>query len=473
MLVIVSDIHLTDGTSGQTIRDRAFRVFRQRLRDLAYDASWRKSPENDGEARYEPIKTFDIILLGDILDVIRSDKWLMDGRKGVRPWHINQSAATNKNLAKKVAQITSEIIRNNKKSLAILKGLSSGRKAADWITLPPATPDGKPDDKTGWHPDDPDRVRVKVKIHYMAGNHEWFFNLPGGSYNEIRSKIKKAMGLANNPKAPFPYDPEESGDILKILAEHHVWARHGDIYDSFNYQDNQGRLASSLGDAIVIELVNRFPSEVSTLEIPQEVKDGMKEIDNVRPLWLIPLWIDGLLRRTGLNREQTKQVKAVWDRLVNEFLKIDFVKKQDSFWDPLDNVDKLEAMLKFSKGISLSVLGRILSWFDENVPVKAESYQKNAITESRFKNRTAQFIVYGHTHRHEIVPLDVTKLTSEKELGQIYLNTGTWRRVHTLARSNPRDAEFIGYNIMAYLAFFKDDERCGRAFEAWSGALGV
>ena len=59
---------------------------------------------------------------------------------------------------------------------------------------------------------------------------------------------------------PFPCDSERSADILRILTEHRVWARHGDIYDSFNYQDNQGRRASSLGDAIVIELVKRFPN---------------------------------------------------------------------------------------------------------------------------------------------------------------------------------------------------------------------
>jgi hypothetical protein len=27
--------------------------------------------------------------------------------------------------------------------------------------------------------------------------------------------------------------------------------------------------------------------------------------------------------------------------------------------------------------------------------------------------------------------------------------------------------------VMTYLAFFKDDERLGRPFEAWSGSLGV
>ncbi len=473
MLVIVSDIHLTDGTSGATIREGAFRVFRQRLRDLAYDASWRAKPGDNNAARYKPIESFDVILLGDILDVIRSNKWLMNGRSGVRPWHFGRSAEINGRLARKVDQITSDIVEKNKDSLAVLKGLSAGRKAANWITLPPATRYGKPDDTVGWEPEDPRRVRVEVRIHYIVGNHEWFYNLPGKPYNDIRTKIKAAMGLANDPKVPFPHDPEESADIKKVLHEHHVWARHGDIYDSFNYQDNQGRLASSLGDVIVIELVNRFPHEVDKLDVPQRLKENLKEIDNVRPLFFIPIWIDGSLRRSSANRKQTKEIKTVWDKLVDEFLKIDFVKSQDSFWNPLDDVDKLEALLKFSKGISLSTLGKIVNWYGKNVSTKVESYYKKALTESAFKNRSAQFVVYGHTHRNEIIPLDITELTEGKELRQIYLNSGTWRRVHTLAQSNTKDAEFIDYNIMTYLAFFKGDERRGRSFEAWSGALGV
>lgn len=473
MLVIVSDIHLTDGTSGKTIKEGAFRVFRQRLRDLAYDASWRAQPNNNKVPRYKPIETLDIILLGDILDVIRSDKWLMNGQRGVRPWHFDQSAGIDGRLAKKVDQITSDIVRNNKNSLDVLKGLSSGRKASHWVTLAPATRDGKPDDTVGWEPEDPRRLRVEVRIHYITGNHEWFFSLPGQPYDKIRSKIKAAMGLANDPKVPFPHDPEESADIRKILNEHHVWARHGDIYDSFNYQDNQGRLASSLGDVIVIELLNRFPHEIDKLDVPKSLKENLKEIDNVRPLFFIPLWIDGSLRRSGANRKQIKEVKSVWDNLVDKFLRIDFVKNQDSFWNPLDDVDKLEVLLKFSKGISLSTLSKIVNWYGKNVTTKVESYYKKALTESAFKNRTAQFVVYGHTHRNEIIPLDITKLTEEKELKQIYLNAGTWRRVHTLAQSNTKDAEFVDYNIMTYLAFFKGDERLGRAFEAWSGALGV
>jgi hypothetical protein len=127
VLVIISDLHLTDGTSGETISQSAFGGFRERLRDLAYDASWR----SDG--KYRPIEEIDVVLLGDILDVIRSTKWLATS---VRPW----SDAQSQDFVKKIGEINSAVIEHNKASLDILKSLSSGRS----LTLPPATAEGKP-----------------------------------------------------------------------------------------------------------------------------------------------------------------------------------------------------------------------------------------------------------------------------------------------------------------------------------------
>ncbi len=40
MLVIISDLHLTDGTSGETIAAHAFRIFRDNLGDMIYETSW-------------------------------------------------------------------------------------------------------------------------------------------------------------------------------------------------------------------------------------------------------------------------------------------------------------------------------------------------------------------------------------------------------------------------------------------------
>ena len=474
MLVIVSDLHFTDGSSGETIREGAFKVFRQRLSDLAYDASWRlrtKRLRNGKEENvyvYEPIREFDIILLGDILDVIRSKRWGF-GKNAVRPWDYGKSAVDTKRVAATVCAITNDILAANRASLGVLAGLSQPPA----ITLPPAK-GGKPHPDVGWAPEADGRTPVTVRLHYMVGNHDWFYHLPDAAFVPIRRAITRAMGLANKPKNPFPHDPEESPTISKVLANHAVFARHGDIYDSFNFDDD--RDASSLGDVIVIELLNRFPAAVNAQRkkqlkgLPPEVVDGLREIDNVRPLLLVPVWIDGLLRRLCADHKQIAQVKAVWNQLVTGFFKIEFVKSRDSILNPWDNVDKLEAALRFSRGVSLHTASRLLAWINDRGFKKPDSYHEEALTEPNFKNRTARYVVYGHTHHHEIVPLDVC-YTRQGELNQLYLNAGTWRRVHRLARLNTKDEEFIDYNVMTYLAFFRGDERCGRPFEAWSGAL--
>lgn len=454
MLVIVSDLHLTDGSSGETIPTGAFRCFRERLRDLAYDASWR------ADGKYRPIEELHVLLLGDILDVIRSEKWLTGE---MRPW----SDTDNSQFAATIKGITADILMNNKDSLDVLKSLHDVKR----FTIPPAAADGGPA-RVSRDPSAAERVPVTVHIHYMIGNHDWFYRLPGDDYDKVRQNIVAAIGLANPSGVPFPYEAEESEQLARVLADHRVYARHGDFFDEFNYEGN--RNASSLGDAIVVELLNRFPKKVADEmggELPKDCLEGLMEIDNVRPLLLIPVWVDGLLRRTCADTDQVKQVKKIWDGLVDKFLELPFVRERDSVWNLFDNVDKLEWALKFSKGVSLRTIGQVMQWVYEKHGDVREKFYTNALTERAFKNRSARHIVYGHSHHHEIVPLDLW-YGSGGISRHIYLNSSTWRCVHELARLNPKNQEFIGYKVMTYLAFFKDGERRGRSFESWSGALG-
>src|SRR5262249_33271472 len=334
MLVIISDLHLTDGTSGQTIRQSAFGGFRERLRDLAYDASWR----NDG--KYRPIEEIDVVLLGDILDVIRSTKWLATS---VRPWSGVQSPE----FAKKIGKINSAVIEHNKASLDILKSLSSGRS----LTLPPANAEGKPAFTSRKNPDSNDRVPVRVQLHYLVGNHDWFYHLPGPQYDSIRAQVVDALELQNDPSVPFPHDPARSEELMQIYRSHHVFARHGDIFDKLNYELE--RNASSIGDAIVIELVNRFPAAVAEelgTDLPDVCAKGLREIDNVRPLVLIPVWVNGLLRRT-CSIAVSNKIKGIWDRLTGDFVSLPFISQRLWTTRLFGSVAKLEWALKFSHGV--------------------------------------------------------------------------------------------------------------------------
>ncbi len=460
MLVIISDLHLTDGTSGETIQPGAFRIFKERLSDMAYDASKR------ADGRYKPIETLDLILLGDIFDLIRSSKWVVNSNNTpchVRPWdNINSQP-----FIDKVREIHADTLVHNAKSLSILKALSQ----KDGVTIPPATPTD-----TVRHvsrdPDDPQRHSVTVRTHYMVGNHDWFYHLTGSAYDQMRQEVINALGLCHPANKPFPYALSEVPDLEGTCAIHNVYTRHGDIYDTDNFDGN--RNASSLGDAVVVEILNRFPAEVELRlghELPAACLAGLRELDNVRPMLVIPVWINDVLERTCKNPQQIQKVKDIWDELADNFLEVPFVQSHNKPGKFPDQVDTLELALKFSKRIPLRLASMFIAWFQKKSKSRV-SYHKTAFAESAFKNKTAKYIVHGHTHHHEIVPLD-SSLVGGKPFNQFYLNSGTWRRVHELAQYKPEQQEFMGYYEMTYFAFYKGDERKGRPFEVWAGTLGA
>ncbi len=442
MLVIVSDLHLTDGSSGETIRSGAFRVFRERLRDLAYDASWR------AEDRYEPISSPDVVLLGDICDVIRSASWC-SAPPEIRPW----GSVEDPRFARMVSQITTDILKANADSLAVCRSLGDRRT----ITVPPATSDGKPA-RVSRDPSAPERQPVQVNVHYLLGNHDWVYCLPGPAFDATRESIIAAFGLCNSPSRPFTHDASQDDAIRQCLRDHKVIARHGDVFDPLNFEGR--RPGSSLGDAIVIELLNRFSEEAIRQlggQLPPACVSGLREIDNVRPLLDVPGWLNDLLGRL-CTREQADEVKAIWNRIADAFLALPFVRRHNTV-DCLG----LRLALRFSTGASIANLTGISGLLQRMQLGKDEDYSAHATTELR---DDARFVVYGHTHGPEVVPL---RAADPRAPSRLYFNSGTWRAVHTRVRD--ADQEFGGFHVMTYLAFFKGDERKGRAYESWTGTL--
>ena len=355
-----------------------------------------------------------------------------------------------------VTRITEDVIRNNEQSLDILRSLH----IPEIMSLPPTAQDGGVAVKPSY------RVPVPVRIHYLVGNHDWFFHLKGSAYDAVRKIIIDAIGLENPADIPFPHEPLESQAIEKIYRTHRVFARHGDIFDPINYEHR--RDASSLGDAIVVELLDKFGVAVRGrlgARLPDECASGLKEMDNVRPLSIIPIWVDGLLANT-CTPALAEEIKNIWNELVREFLKLDFVTDR-----PFGSSILIKLGFEISKDVPMSGLSDIAAWFSSKFGgARAESFYPYAMHEKSFIDGWAKFIVYGHTHHYEIVPLQSLR-QGDTITNQIYINSGTWRPVHELARFHPSYKRFIGYHVMTYLTFFKDDERKGKAFESWTGAL--
>jgi hypothetical protein len=453
MLVIVSDLHLKDGTSGTSITSDAFRIFAERMRDLAYRASWRA-----GDSVYAPITSIDLVMLCDVFDQIRSTKWLeVDGQPvTVRPWDDPNSPA----FIQKINDINDGTLAYNARVFQAIKLISEGKG----ITLPPAV-NGYPDVQSG------ERVTVKVNIYFMVGNHDWFFCLPGEPYNQMRQKVIDALGLANSSE-PFPYAPWDSPVLAEVLGQHRVFARHGDFFDKMNYDPERGRAAATLGDAMAVELLDRFPYDVRKElegELPPQFVEGLKELANVRPALVTPLWIGNLVNRYARDESQADKVKEIWNGLVRRFLDLDFVRSHDKKLK-FDTVDALEVVLTISKELPFDTVNKMMAKIGEKLWGNKISIAKHALEEQAFLNQSARYIVYGHTHFHEVVPLD-SNVIDGKNFDQVYINSGTWHSYHDLTLRDPSQHKFVPTHVMTYLTFFKDDERKNHAFETWSGSL--
>ena len=455
MLVAISDIHLNDGTCGKSLSPGAFHIFRERLEHLAYLASFR----TDGT--YRPLESIDLLLLGDIFEMLHSTRWLKEqkGEAGyVRPWSNPESPE----LAQKILDITQAILAHNVESMSVLRQMADGRA----ISLPPVNSLGKPAMGAS------ERVQVPVHIYYMVGNHDWFFHLPGEAYHQPRQLIIEAAGLENHP-APIPHAPDEWDVLIRLFEKYRVFARHGDIYDHWNYNPRLGRDASTLGDALCVELISRFPEEVGKRmgdSLPDNFYHGLHEMINVRPNVAVPLWICSQLRHYGIGDKMETRLKGIWNELVAEFLNLDFVRHQDSRWNPFESVDKLELMLKLTRWTSIENFNKIILLIKKKLFDNDWSLVQNALREYAFTSRQADFIIYGHTHHHEIIPLDVY-YNNEKDVYQFLVNTGTWRSYFDLTRYHPEQQKFLPFQLMSYLAFFTGDERKGRRHEAWLGKL--
>ena len=482
MLIIISDLHLGDGTTAESIPASAFHLFAKRLRQDAHFASLHYG-------KYRPIEELDVALMGDILDPLHSTKWLFpttgneefisvnganlvritepSEKNYVRPW----SDPTDPKFALKLLEVTRSILEYNSEALEVFRNLASG----EYIEFDPADQSGERLTRSG------EKIRLKVRFHYMVGNHDWYYHLQGEAFDRIRQEIIDAMGLCN-PPSPFPFDlrkadpnspwqVDEYPDIERLFRDYKVFARHGDCFDSFNFDHEKGRDYSTLGDAFTMEVCNRYPEELKRRSNwNPEIIDNLRYITNIRPSLATPLWVTGQIRKLAVENKlkevREDELKKVWDDLADNFLHLDLVRKADKSFE-FDIVDKMQLAIKISRVISFEMVDSLVFRLQNKASASVDrSFARFALQEPAFLDNSARYIVYGHTHHHETIPLDYDDMYGN----QIYFNSGTWHTYFDLARKDPTEKKFIPYKALTYITFYKDDEHDERHFETWSGA---
>ena len=201
MHVFASDIHLTDANTGGVCSDEHLVSFVDRIMALAAE---RRS------------KKVTLVLVGDIFDLLRSDKWatLWD-QKGSAPWR--GMSAKFKHFKNSDAETTARQVLDD----TCKRYPTFSQKLAGYIN------------------------EGKLETVYLPGNHDFMVQLDA----ELRKKVVNSLGLTHDPKKAFP--------LTYANNSASVFALHGNSFDPLNWhRETEGFWA--MGDAIVLRIVNRF-----------------------------------------------------------------------------------------------------------------------------------------------------------------------------------------------------------------------
>lgn len=466
MLVFISDLHFVDGTAGE--HNLPLEAFEIMFDDLATRA-------RDPKRKVQEIK---LVLLGDIIDLLRSEKWLADDFPlAARPWgqtglqDIPQPQPDSPTL---------------RRCLEILLGdpdwgpLRPGPLSPKNLDKPEPPPGLQQDTilwknwKTFYHLRQLKNlyeIKQPVEIIYIPGNHDRLVNL----YPELREALGRILGLTlSSDWYPYQFQAPNYG----------VFARHGHQFDLWNYGggadlSRSGQLQLPIGDVFTTEFAVKIPWLFQRLygETYPEMAANLRDIDNVRPLGAVLEWIYYRLKVSGGAK---RALDEVFDQVVKELLDIDFVQQWRS---PATNWDEVLRALSSNwirwlpKKIldviqSEDLLGLFLGVTDflarpeEDPLVKAAYYENIWSTDARYN-----FIVYGHTHTPLHLPLDV--VGGKREVA--YINTGTWRPRIQRTVTWDKAHDFVEYKHMTFTFFYLPEEdprnkKSGTSsFEVWTG----
>lgn len=343
---------------------------------------------------------FKVLLLGDIFEILKSRLWHTNG---VRPW----DSCTSRHI-ETVSEIFEKIATVNAAFFAVLRAL-------------------------------PD-MAGEGEVVYVPGNHDWPLN--GKMGGPARRHLIDVAGLRHQGGGPFPY--------VFTDVDHSLWASHGHEHDAANRTDPT---KISLGDAIVIEVLLVLPELVAASLGCASSDPRLKflhELDNVRPqsVGAMVSWL--LLGAQQL--EHAEAGKLVADAIRTVVGKLRELRKRDNASDAWVQGDRwiggLVAAADFllKKGDLLQMLAKLGGGGDESYADFGYIDLSRAFgkgNKQRFRH-----IAHGHTHLPEHVGLALDWASDAKP--SVYLNTGTWRRVHRFGRRKDK-------NKSPYFAEFKEE----------------
>jgi UDP-2,3-diacylglucosamine pyrophosphatase LpxH len=443
MLVLVSDLHVTDETTANNVNPEAFAL----LGDEILDAAARRGA-----------REIHLVLLGDILDLVRSDFWHRHAiPMAERPWGGRLDPRTAMNSAAETVEAQFRAI------LAAALASPAGTALAGMLArLSGAT--------------------LPLTVTYVIGNHERvMWNFPSlqedarRSLPQISAFASRVERLDYGVLARHGHEWDEPTHGWRLRREVLMPAEPIDRFSPEAYR------TMAIGEAVTAELMSGLVFHARDAGAPPELIDQLKDVNNLRPLldvfgWLE--WIGGARGRThqamlhqalrrSLDGLLDSSLARAWDRLQADLLLTG------------DLVDRLEQARALLLGPDFdSFRGRVewLQRLQRLLPAMLpgdDAVYAGAGAEAAFSGAPApggiEHVIYGHTHRarHDYLAASAAGAV------QLYVNTGTF--LPLISRTRDRTSFASEQQLTMVFAYRADEDLEGKvpgttSLDIWNGA---
>lgn len=401
MIIVLSDLHFSEAQSSQIGSHR----FNRNLPPEAFLAYF---SEINKFARANQVKSVDLVLAGDILELSRSSIWL-EGES--RPYISNNDVQPGSE--------TEKII------LKIILAISREDRVSETLTL---------FREINQHFD------MDIHVHLILGNHDRLAN----ATPKIREEVRKIFGIKGGSALIDYYliMEDKQGKPFCLI-------RHGHEYDRTNFSMDVLEMESilpdipddvyskaSLGDITTVEFgaslswlfVNQYGEEaILKDETLLALYQRLMEFDDVRPA---TAWLSYLFSTPGVNKKKTWQLmKPSFTKIINTLSNHDqFTKtlKQSAAISKFVQII-LMAVLRsglFKQGVPYWLVTRIMKRVSKSIRLQTQAKWAKREALIQDKDSGCKCVISGHTHFAE-----VSLLSAKSGDERYYLNTGTWRNV--------------------------------------------
>jgi UDP-2,3-diacylglucosamine pyrophosphatase LpxH len=446
MLVIISDLHVTDESTSRNFNAKALSGLL--LREVVHNAR-----ANAKEVRF--------VLLGDTFDLVRSDYWVKDVPAAERPWNGSLSSETGMNTHPHVEAHYGHVLDSvcdTRAGKTLFRTINSLKRRSS----------------TG------SRRKVFTKITFVTGNHDRAII----AFPSLQKKIRDLIDDVDEVEfLTGVYAPEYG-----VLARHgHEWDEQCYGYDLYTKVLRKGSRAGrfddvcykvqSIGEVVTAELlagfISRLQQDLGATD-PEFVRELM-EINNVRPQIDAFWWLEWFGRKYLDSRKKELLLQAMKDSIA-AVLNTALARKWDNLVTEIsvfrgDLTDRLDQLLAFIGKKSFDELKfdlELFQFFKKVFASAKDEFLEGARREWEFGlPEEIQYVVYGHTHEARS---DYFSGLSDGRV-RMYINTGTYLPLIQRAR----DTGFATANQMTISCFYRGDEdRDGKkgdvpSMEIWNG----